>query len=207
MARPPACVRSQAARATANGESRCAQAAQDHTSAGTVVRPVKTLTRADKYRVTSDLRVEKRRESAEVTLVTGATLSGVFFLAGSSQLHTGPERVGDVMNYDTGFFPFECDGETSLINRAHVLKVTLPAQIIEAQLDAGYDVAVRRHITIVLATGEAITGHVVVHGPPGRDRLSDYARSDEHFRYLEVADRTLLINAAHIVALTEVKAW
>jgi hypothetical protein len=154
----------------------------------------------------SDLRVEKRRESADVTLVTGATLSGVFFLAGSSQLHTGPERVGDVMNYDTGFFPFECDGETSLINRAHVLKVTLPAQIIEAQLDAGYDVAIRRHVKVLLTTGEAITGHVVVYRPPGRDRLSDYAQSDEHFRYVELADRTLLINAAHIVALTEVKA-
>jgi translation initiation factor IF-2 len=79
--------------------------------------------------------------------------------------------------------------------------------VIEAQLDAGYNVAVRRHIKMVLTTGEAITGHVVVYRPPGRDRLSDYARSDEHFRYLEVADRTLLINAAHIVALTEVKAW
>jgi hypothetical protein len=154
----------------------------------------------------SELRVEKRRESAEVTLVTGATLSGVFFLAGSSQLHTGPERVGDVMNYEPGFFPFESDGRTSLINRAHVLKVTLPAQIIEAQLDAGYDVAVRHHVKVVLTTGETITGHVVVYRPPGRDRLSDYAHSDEHFRYVELADRTLLINAAHIVEMTEVQA-
>ena len=155
--------------------------------------------------VMSELRVEKRRESAEVTLVTGATLSGVFFLAGSSQVHTGPERIGDVMNYEAGFFPFESGGETSLINRAHVLKVTLPTQIIEAQLDAGYEVAVRRHVKVVLTTGEAITGHVVVYRPPGRDRLSDYAHRDEHFRYVELADRTLLINSAHIVALTEVR--
>lgn len=156
--------------------------------------------------VASEFRVEKRRESAEVTLVTGATLSGVFFLAGASQLHTGPERVGDVMNYEPGFFPFETDGETTLINRAHVLKVVLPTQIIEAQLDAGYDLAVRRHVRVLLTTGESITGHVVVYRPPGRDRLSDYAHSEEHFRYVEQADRTLLINAAHIVALTEVKA-
>ena len=51
--------------------------------------------------------VEKRREAADVTLVTGATLAGVFFLAGSSQLHAGPERVGDVLNFEPGFFPFE----------------------------------------------------------------------------------------------------
>ena len=141
-----------------------------------------------------------------MTLVTGATLSGDFFLAGSSQQHTGPERIGDVMNHDAGFFPFESNGETALLNRAHVLKVTLPTQIIEAQLDAGYEVAVRRHVKVVLTTGEAITGHVVVYLPAGRDRLSDYAREDEHFRYVELTDRTVLINSAHIVALTEVRS-
>ena len=40
--------------------------------------------------------------------------------------------------------------------------------------------------------------------PPGHDRLSDYAHIDERFRYVELADRTLLVNSAHIVALTEV---
>ena len=154
----------------------------------------------------SEFRIEKRREAADVTLVTGATVSGVFFLAGSSQVHSGPERVGDVLNIDAGFFPFESNGETSLINRAHVLKVVLPPQMIEAQLDAGYDVATRRLVKVLLTTGEVVTGHVVVFRPPGRDRLSDYAHIDERFRYVELADRTLLINSAHIVALTEVHA-
>src|SRR5262245_47588986 len=139
----------------------------------------------------SEFRVEKRREAAEVTLVTGATVSGVFFLAGFSQLHTGPERVGDVMNLEPGFFPFESNGETSVINRAHVVKVTLPTQMIEAQLDAGYDVARRQHVKVLLTTGEEIIGHVVVFRPPGHDRLSDYAKTDERFRYVELPDRTL----------------
>ena len=152
----------------------------------------------------SEFRVEKRREPADVTLVTGATLSGVFFLAGDSPLHTGPERVGDLMNRNPGFFPFESNGEISLINRAHVIKVTLPPQIIEAELDAGYDVATRRHVKVLLTTGEVIVGQVVVILPPGHDRLSDYAHLEERFRYIELADRTLLINSAHIVALTEV---
>ena len=152
----------------------------------------------------SEFLVEKRRESADLTLVTGATVSGVFFLGASSPLHTGPERVGDVMNHEAGFFPFGTAGETTLINRAHVVKVALPTQIIEAQLDSGYDVATRKQIKVVLTTGETITGHVVVYRPRGHDRLSDYALIDERFRYVELADRTLLINSAHIVALTEV---
>ena len=117
----------------------------------------------------SEYRVEKRREAADVTLVTGVTLTGVFFLSGSSQLHTGPERIGDLLNLEPGFFPFECNGETSLINRAHVLKVALPAQMIEAELDAGYDVATRREVKVLLTTGETLQGHVAVYRPPGRE--------------------------------------
>ena len=152
----------------------------------------------------SDLRVEKRREVADITLVNGVTLSGAFFLAAASHLHTGPERVSDVMNMEAGFFPFETAGGTMLINRAHVLKVTLPLQMIEAQLDAGYDVATRRTVQILLTTGETVDGSIVIFRPAGRDRLSDYARTEEPFRYLEVGDRALLINSAHIVAFTEV---
>jgi hypothetical protein len=153
--------------------------------------------------VVSEFRIEKRRETADVTLVTGATLTGVFFLADFSPLHSGPERVGDVLNMEPGFFPFECDGATSLINRAHVLKVVLPPQMIEAELDTGYHVATRRHVRLLLTTGESITGDVVVFRPYGHDRLSDYAQVDEQFRYVELADRTLLVNSAHIVALYE----
>ncbi len=152
----------------------------------------------------SEFRVEKRREAAELTLVTGATLSGVFFLGGASNLRTGAERVGDVMNLESGFFPFGTGAETMLVNRAHVLKVALSPQVIEAELDAGYDVARRRTVRVLLTTGETVTGNVVVFRPPGHDRLSDYAQVDEKFRYLELEDRTLLINSSHIVALTEV---
>ena len=36
--------------------------------------------------------------------------------------------------------------------------------------------------------------------------LSDYAQVHEQFRYVELADRMLLVNSAHIVALTEVQS-
>jgi hypothetical protein len=152
----------------------------------------------------SEFRVAKRREAAELTLVTGGTLSGVFFLADASLLHTGPERVSDLMNLESGFFPFETGLGTMLLNRTHVLKVALPPQRIEAQLDAGYDVATRRRVQMLLTSGDTVVGNVVVFRRPGRDRLSDYARIEEAFRYLELEDQTLLINSAHIVALTEV---
>ena len=154
----------------------------------------------------SEFRVAKRREAAELTLSTGATVAGYFFLSGSSQLHTGPERVADVLNLEAGCFPFEAgDGDTALYNRAQVVMVSLPTPVIEAQLDASYDVATRRTVRVLLTSGEAVIGSIVVYRRPGHDRLSDYAAIDERFRYLELPDRTVLINSAHIVALTEVR--
>jgi hypothetical protein len=45
---------------------------------------------------------------------------------------------------------------------------------------------------------------VRVYRPEGRDRLSDWARQPETFRYLETSDMALLINAEHIVDVSEV---
>ena len=99
----------------------------------------------------SEFRFEKRRESAEITLTTGATVAGHFFLAPSSHVHAGPERVGDLLNLESGFFPFAAaGGDTVLINRAYVVKVVLPEHVIEAQLDDGYNVATRRRVEMVL---------------------------------------------------------
>jgi hypothetical protein len=153
----------------------------------------------------SEFRVEKRREAAEITLSTGALISGHFFLSGASPVHAGPERVGELLNLQAGFFPFEAaGGEIALINRAQVIKVALPEQVIEPQLDDGYGVATRHHVAMLLSNGEKVTGQVSVYRPPGHDRLSDYAAIDVRFRYLEQSDRTLLINSQHIVSLLEV---
>jgi hypothetical protein len=153
----------------------------------------------------SQFRVEKHRAAADLTLVTGTTVSGSFFLADSLPSRGGPERVGDLLNGESGFFPFEkADGTTTLYNRAHVVMVALPPGMNEAELDSGYDVATRRVAMMVLSTGARVAGTVAVYRPSGQDRLSDYARSDEQFRYVVSATRTLIVNCSHIVELCEV---
>jgi len=155
----------------------------------------------------SQFRVEKRRAEAEVTLATGASVRGSFFLAGSSAGHVGPERVADLLNAETGFFPFvpagADDSETVMINRAHVVSVRLLERNSEPQLDPGYLVATERRVAMLLSTGARIIGAVRVYRPQGRDRLSDYARSTDTFRYVENRDGTFVVNSAHIVELRE----
>jgi hypothetical protein len=154
----------------------------------------------------SDFRVAKRRVDAVVTLAGGETAKGAFFLAGGSSRHAGAERVGDLLNSESGFFPFEIHLEertwTVLYNRAHILTVQVFDD--EPRRDPGYAVATERVVSILLSDRRRVTGALRVYRPDGHNRLSDWARQPDVFRYIEADDATLIINAAHIVSVTEV---
>ena len=153
----------------------------------------------------SEFRFEKQRIPATLTLAPGSAVSGSFFVAGQTSTHEGAERIGDLLNGQPGFFPFELrDGTTVLYNRAHLVAVALEPGISEAERDPGYDVATHRHVGMLLSTGMRVKGKVAVYAAPGRDRLSDYARAQQVFRYVVTQKNTLIINAAHIVELTEI---
>ncbi|HXD73703.1 MAG TPA: hypothetical protein VN628_08205 [Vicinamibacterales bacterium] len=154
----------------------------------------------------SEYRFEKRRVDATVTLSSGRSTRGCLFTAGQSTRHGGPELVSDLLNAGPGFFPFEVQEDngsrTVLYNRAHAVLVALADN--EAEHEPGYSVATRRFVSVLLSTGERISGAVRVYQPAGRDRLSDWARQPETFRYLETGGLTFLVNAAHIVDISEV---
>lgn len=153
----------------------------------------------------SEFRFEKQRISATLTLAPGTSVSGSFFVALQTSTHEGAERIGDLLNAQAGFFPFELrDGTTVLYNRMHLVAVALEPGVTEAERDPGYDVATHRHVGMLLSTGMRVKGKVAVYAAPGRDRLSDYARWPQTFRYVVTQKNTLIINATHIVELTEI---
>lgn len=145
----------------------------------------------------SAFRFEKRRVEAVVSMIGGVSTRGSFFVAG--------ERVSELLNQESGFFPFEIQtsngAQTVLYHRAHVITVSVPEG--EAARDPGYPVAKRRDIWIVLSDGRRIRGVVRVYRREGLDRLSDWTREPEKFRYVDTDEGTILVNAAHIVAVTE----
>ena len=154
----------------------------------------------------SEFRVEKQRIDALLTLANGDSAPGHFFVARNSAHTAGPERVGELLNAEAGFFPFETlDGHgtrTVLYNRRHVIVVALGDN--EARRDPGYDVATERFVSLLLSNGERVIGSIRVYLPEGRDRLSDWARLADVFRYIEIGDTTLLVNIAHVIEVSEV---
>lgn len=151
----------------------------------------------------SEFRVEKQRASAVVSLTSGVSVAGHFFLADASPTSDGRERVAELLNSESGFFPFEEEaGQTALYNRDHV--VTVEVADAEARRDPGYAVATARTVSVLLSNGQHLRGSVRVYRPEGRDRLSDWARHGQRFRYLETGHATFIVNADHIVNVREV---
>jgi hypothetical protein len=150
----------------------------------------------------SAFRVEKCRSDAVVRLTNGAAVIGHFFLAKASPTSTGRERVAEMLNSESGFFPFESqNGQTVLYNRDHIVCVEISDD--EASLDPGYGVATARSVSVLLSNGLHIQGMVRVYRPEGRDRLSDWARHGPRFRYIETTHATFIINADHVVYAKE----
>src|SRR2546421_3857403 len=135
----------------------------------------------------SEFRVEKERVDALIILSNGESTPGHFFVAKASAHSLGPERIGELLNAESGFFPFEMlegqSNRTVLYNRQQVVMVALTDN--EARRDPGYDVATERFVSLLLSSGARITGSVRVYRPEGRDRLSDWARHADAFRYIE----------------------
>jgi hypothetical protein len=154
----------------------------------------------------SEYRFEKRRSNAVLSLVTGEVVNGCFFTAAGSTHREGAERIADLLNSEPGFFPFEVGpekpGRTVLYNRLHVITVQVLDD--EARQDPGYDVAPRRVVSILLSNNQRMEGAVRVYRPEGHDRVSDWTRQPEVFRYVETSEVTFIVNAAQIVSLTEV---
>ena len=154
----------------------------------------------------NEFRFEKRRAAAVVTMVGGEVARGSFFTAGDTTRRHGGERVADLLNSEHGFFPFEVEGNnqprTVLYNRAHLISAEIFDN--EAKDEPEYNVASRRPVSILLSNGRRIDAFVRVARPAGRDRLSDWTRQPEVFRYVESGTSVLIVNAAHIVAFTEV---
>jgi len=153
----------------------------------------------------SRYRVEKERIDAWVTLSNGETASGHFFVAKTSPHTPGPERVGELLNTESDFFPFETlhgqGTRTVLYNRKHVIMVGLTQN--EARRDTGYDIATERFVSVLLSNGTRVAGSVRVYRPEGHDRLSDWARHADRFRYIETGETALLVNIAHVIEVGE----
>ena len=155
----------------------------------------------------SEFRVEKERIDAVITLSNGDSTQGHFFVARGSAHYSGPERVGELLNAGAGVLSLraarsacEPDGPVQPPSRWSWSRWPRTRR----RRVPGYDVATERFVSVLLSNGDRVAGAVRVYRPEGRDRLSDWARNADIFRYIETGETTLLVNIAHVIEVSEV---
>ena len=150
---------------------------------------------------------EKRRTSRG-PVASGESVRGFSSPRGGAAHHEGAAALVELLNDEAGFSRSRSRRSaapgTVLHNRSHVITVAVFDD--ESRRDPGYDVAARRPISLLLTNGRRVEGIVRIYRPEGRDRVSDWTRQPETFRYIESDSATFIVNVAHVVTVTEVPA-
>lgn len=150
---------------------------------------------------------KEHHASGVVRLSTGSSIRGRFYLSGVTTEHSGPERVGDLLNREDRFFPFEVEPQaggsthTSLLARHYVLYVKLDGHSSRGEGEAGLAMASTKFVSLLLSNGERLRGEIYYAMPAGKERLSDIASAPERFRYFGSKDALSLVNFEHVVEI------
>jgi CheY-like chemotaxis protein len=147
-----------------------------------------------------ELSIPMRRVTATFWTVDGAMFEGALFLHLNAETHDGPETILDRLNDPNLFLTLSVAGERPVVflNKIQLVRVDMPAEGrppegADSQGDAGVE-----RIQAQLIDGEQLTGAVVIEGPAGRRRLSDFLNTQPAFLPLQGPEHLHLLHKRFI---------
>ncbi len=153
-----------------------------------------------------DLRVPKRRVSAEVVLPGGAARRITLFLAEAASSHAGPERPTDLLNGGQDFVPAfdETLNGMTFLNRAGLAVVRVARDLEVDEADA-LTLPTEHEVEVLLESGATLRGLVSYLRPPEHSRLVDFLNEPSPFFRLIEERAIALVNKRHISRVALVK--
>lgn len=146
-----------------------------------------------------ELRVPKRRVSAEVLLAGGESRQVVLFLADAASRHAGPEQPADLLNGGDDFIPAldEAAGTMTFLNRAGLAVVRVPRELDPEGADA-VTLPTEHEVEVLLGSGTILRGLLSYLRPPEHSRLVDHLNEPVPFLRLIEERTTALVNKRHV---------
>jgi hypothetical protein len=144
-----------------------------------------------------ELRVPKRRVSAEVLLPGGAVRPIVLFLAEAAPDHEGPERPLDLLNGGGEFLPAleEATGQMTFLNRSALSAVRVAREVQPEELHV---IPTEHEVELLLVDGAVLRGFVSYVRPAAHARLVDLLNEPTPFLRLVEQDVVTLVNKRHV---------
>jgi hypothetical protein len=151
-----------------------------------------------------DLKVPKQRAQVEVLLAGGGARQVVVFLAEFASMHSGRERLSDLLNGGEDFVPAldGATGEVTFLGRQSIAAARVAPEW--EPLDEATQAA-EHELEVTLADGTKLRGRVSFVMPPGRSRLLDYLNDAPPFLRLAERGSVALINKRHIARVAKAK--
>lgn len=146
-----------------------------------------------------DGRIQKATRPTKIILSTGREIRGDVFVGLYDLHHSGPQRVGELLNENTAFLPVKTDKGVVLVNRAHIVSAALPA-------DREHDDLVRlgkRYEVRVTTIGGDLRGAVFVNLPDVAIRVADYFNQPLRFLPLFRARTVTYLNREFILVVRD----
>jgi hypothetical protein len=154
----------------------------------------------------NDLRVPKRRVSAEVVLPGGSARRITLFLAEAASTHAGPERPADLLNGRDEFVPaFDEEAQTmTFLNRAGLAVVRVD-RAVEGDGSDALTLPTEHEVEVLLESGATLRGLVSYLRPAENARLVDFLNEPIPFFRLIEERAFALVNKRHVSRVALVK--
>jgi CheY-like chemotaxis protein/Zn ribbon nucleic-acid-binding protein len=177
-----------------------ALAITSHPAPGSEAPPEVTESQGKGGEAGGDLSIPMRRVSATFWSVDGATFEGALFLHLNAETHEGPETVLDRLNDPNLFLTLSVAGDSPVVflNKIQLVRADLPPEAHPLETSELLEHASVERIRVQLINGEQLTGTVVIEGPAGRRRLSDFLNTHPAFLPLQGSEHLHLLHKRFI---------
>ncbi len=142
--------------------------------------------------LSNDLRIEKRRLTVALTLMSGMRLDGELYVQASGHHIGALEDAPEVLNAGESFFPLALrSGGTILVAKDSVRTLAVGRSDVNEDESLG----IPARVEITLRDGERLNGSLIIEPVSGRTRVLDHLnRRQERFLTLFGRDSVLLVN-------------
>lgn len=145
-------------------------------------------------------KIQKETREVLFKLSDGSSLEGNVFLRLYEAHHTGPQKVGDLLNEDKPFIPVRTQNSVVLLNVANIVLARTGSEWEEDDL---MKMGNRSTVWIKAAHLDEIVGDIFINLPDGFTRVKDYVNQPFRFFPLFQPKYVVYINQRYILSVRD----
>jgi hypothetical protein len=145
-------------------------------------------------------KIKKENRVVLFKLSDGSEVEGEVFLRLYEAHHSGPQRVGDLLNEERPFIPVKTDRGVVLLNVSHIVSAKIQSVW---ESDELMTMGKRQSIRIKTAHEQEIPGDIFINLPDGYCRVKDYINQPILFFPLFQPDYIIYINRRFILLIQD----